>query len=503
MINQLNKFSPHIANLSQPLRELLKGNNMWLWTDQHEDATQKLKDEICSQRILAHYDVNAKTKISADASVYGLGAVLLQSQDGVTWRPVTFALRSLNETEMRYTQIEKEALALMYACEKFSDYVLGKPVLLETDHKPLVPILGSKSLDTLPPQVLHFCICLMRFQYSINYVPGKTLYMADTLSRAPLDVSATEMTSDTERFIQSVIVALPATKDNLDSYCIAQREDPICSKLMEFCDSSWPNRNMLKGNLKKYWQFHANLTVNDGLLLFGSRMVVPEAKQMETLEKIHQRHQGFQKCRSRIATAVWWLGATKALENFIKTCTVCQKTIPQKNEPLMSSPLPSYPWEKLATDLNGSTYIVLVDYYSRFMEVQKLTSTTSASVIAFLKPMFARYGIPVTLVSDNGPQFSSAEMKEFAEAYGFHHITTSPYYPQANGQAERTVRTMKNLLHNAKDPHMALLSYRATPLEWCGLTPAELLMGHKIRTDLPQPKSNYIPTWTHMQNLNE
>ena len=82
---------------------------------------QKLKDEICSQRILAHYDVNAKTKIRADASVYGLGAVLLQSQDGVTWRPVTFALRSLNETEMRYTQIEKEALALMYACEKLSD----------------------------------------------------------------------------------------------------------------------------------------------------------------------------------------------------------------------------------------------------------------------------------------------------------------------------------------------------------------------------------------------
>ena len=85
MINQLNKFCPHIANLSQPLRELLKGNNMWLWTDQHEDAMQKLKDEICSQRVLAHYDVNAKTKINANASAYGLGAVLLQSQDGVTW----------------------------------------------------------------------------------------------------------------------------------------------------------------------------------------------------------------------------------------------------------------------------------------------------------------------------------------------------------------------------------------------------------------------------------
>ena len=144
MINQLNKFSPHIAHLSQPLRELLKGNNMWLWTDEHEDAMQKLKDEICSQRVLAHYDVNAQSKISADASAYGLGAVLLQSQDGVTWQPVAFASRSLSETEMRYAQIEKEALALVYACEKFSDYVLGKPILLETDHKPLVPFWKAK-----------------------------------------------------------------------------------------------------------------------------------------------------------------------------------------------------------------------------------------------------------------------------------------------------------------------------------------------------------------------
>ena len=151
--------------------------------------------------------------------------------------------------------------------------------------------------------------------------------------------------------------------------------------------------------------------------------------------------------------------------------------------------------------MKGSTYILLVDYYSRFEEVQKLTLTTTASVIAFLKPMFARYGIPNTLVSDNGPQFSSAEMNEFSEAYRFHHITTSPYYPQANGQAERTVKTVKDLLRHAKDPHMALLSYRATPLAWCGLSPAELLMGQKIRTTVPQPTNVFIPTWTHIQNL--
>ena len=113
-----------------------------------------------------------------------------------------------------------------------------------------------------------------------------------------------------------------------------------------------------------------------------------------------------------------------------------------------------------------------------------MTSTTSASVVAILKSTFSHYEIPATLISDNCPQFSSAEMKEFAEAYGFYHITTSPYYPQANGQAERSVYH-ENLLHNAKDPHMALLSYHATPLKWCGLILAELLMGRNIRTDLP------------------
>ena len=135
------------------------------------------------------------------------------------------------------------------------------------------------------------------------------------------------------------------------------------------------------------------------------------------------------------------------------------------------------------------------------MEVQQLQTTTTSCVISFLKPIFARYGIPATLISDNGPQFTSTEMKQFAETYGFCHITSSPYYPQANGQVERTVRTIKNLLQNAKDPYLAPLSYRAMPMQWCNLSPAELLQGRKIRTDVPQPKSSFIPQWAHTRHL--
>ena len=155
MINQLNKFSPQIAELSKPLRELLSPKRVFTWTHVHEEAFAKVKEEAASPRVLALYDLEKETKISADASAYGLGAVLLQKH-GSDWRPVAFASRALTETESRYAQIEKEALALTWSCEKFSSYILGKPVQLETDHKPLVPILGHKSLDSLPPRVLRF-----------------------------------------------------------------------------------------------------------------------------------------------------------------------------------------------------------------------------------------------------------------------------------------------------------------------------------------------------------
>jgi len=105
------------------------------------------------------------------------------------------------------------------------------------------------------------------------------------------------------------------------------------------------------------------------------------------------------------------------------------------------------------------------------------------------------------MISDNGPQFNSQEMKEFSQTYRFQHITTSPYYPQASGLAESTVRTVKNLLGHASDPYRTLLSYRATPMPWCTLSPAELLMGGRIRTNVPQFKDHFIPKWSHIENF--
>ena len=507
MINQLNKFSPQITELSKPLRELLSPKRVFVWTHVHEEAFTKVKQEAASPRVLALYDLEKETKTSADASAYGLGAVLLQKH-GSDWRPVAFASRALTETESRYAQIEKEALALTWSCEKFSSYILGKPVQLETDHKPLVPILGHKSLDSLPPRVLRFRLRLLRFQYSIFHSPGKSLYLADTLSRAPIngEEEATILAAmEVEEFVNVAIQSLPAGDERLEAYRKAQAEDPECSKIIEFCKSGWPSKHLIKGTVKKYWQVRSSLTLNQNLLLYGSRIVIPQSMRKETMSKIHSGHQGIVRCRLRISESVWWPGASREMENFVQSCPECQKNTPPCKEPLIPSELPKHPWEKVASDLfqlDKTNYVLVVDYFSRYVEV-RLTTTSASSVIAALKSIFSRHGVPSVLISDNGPQYDCKEMKEFAGDYCFKHITSSPYHPQSNGLAERAVKTVKELIKNSPDPYKAMLSYRATPLPAYGLSPAELLMGRKIRTDIPQLQKVFIPDWTYLKYFKE
>jgi len=148
MVNQLGKFTSNLAELTQPLRQLLSKKSAWLWGPDQDLAFANVKKELAKPTTLSLYNPQAPTKVCADASSYGLGAVLMQKHDS-EWKPVAYASRSMTETERRYAQIEKEALASTWACEKFSTYILGMKFAIETDHKPLVPLLGSKQLDSL------------------------------------------------------------------------------------------------------------------------------------------------------------------------------------------------------------------------------------------------------------------------------------------------------------------------------------------------------------------
>ena len=231
---------------------------------------------------------------------------------------------------------------------------------------------------------------------------------------------------------------------------------------------------------------------------------MPKDLQKPTLEKIHAGHQGILRCRLRAKTSVWWPGISRDIEAVNSSCPTCSRENHPRKEPMIPTPLPDYPWQKIGTDLfhyKGNTYLVLIDYFSRYPEVHKLQSTTSYSIINAMKTVFARFGIPELLVSDNGPQYTSQEFNHFAKQYGFTQVTSSPYYPQGNGQAERTVQTVKRLLKENEDIHLALLNYRSTPFAWCGLSPAELLMGRRIRPALPTLTNNLIPGWEFLRDF--
>eukprot|EP00117_Sycon_ciliatum_P032645 scpid60482/ scgid0554/ Retrovirus-related Pol polyprotein from transposon 17.6; Protease; Reverse transcriptase; Endonuclease len=229
MANHLGKFIPDLASITQPLRSLLVKGTPWQWGAEQCAAFDRIKTSLSNEPVLAKYSPNYHTTVSADASSFGLGAVLLQRQPDASVRPVAYLSRSLTPAETRYSQIEKEALAATWACDRLSHYLLGMPFTIETDHKPLIPLLGTRALDDLPPRVLRFRLRLLRFDYSIIHTPGKQLAIADALSRAPLrstdaDATAT-LEAETAAMVSYVTEALPATAQRLDEVS-AWQSDP-------------------------------------------------------------------------------------------------------------------------------------------------------------------------------------------------------------------------------------------------------------------------------------
>ena len=339
---------------------------------------------------------------------------------------------------------------------------------------------------------------MAKFDYNISHMPRKLLYVADTLSRDPVPHQDPDsQQEEVEAFVNSVTtMSLPATKKQLETYSQSQEQDPVCSQVREFCKSGWPKKQLIPEELAPYWKAKDRFTICDGLLLYNSRIVVPKLLQRETLQKIHTGHLGIEKCKKRTSSAVWWPGVMQQITQLVQNCEVCLKESKPGKEPLISTVIPTFPWQVVGTDLfelNKDNYLLVVDYFSRYPEVVKLTSTTSASIISVLKSIFSRHGIPEIVRSDNGPQYASAEFLTFASSYGFQHITSSPKFPQSNGQAERCVQTIKNLLKKSNDPCLSLLSYRSTPLSWCDLSPAELCMGRRLRTSLPQTDKLLTP----------
>ena len=328
MANHLGKFTPNLAETTKALRDLLTTKNHWMWGQAHQSAFEKIKQCLSSSPVLAIYDPKKMTIVAADASSYGLGGVLTQIQSDGASRPVAYASRALTPTEERYAQIEKESLAITWASERFSDYLIGKLFHIQTDHKPLVSLLGSKPLDALPVRIQRFRMRLLRFTYTISHIPGKELTVADALSRAPVSNPAyndTLFNKEVEAYVNLVLESLPATEKQLKRIKEAQAEDVVCSQVLKYCNEGWPNKDTLSGPVKPYFQFTGELNVQNGLLLKGSRIVIPTSLQIEMLDRVHIAHQGIQKCRQRAQQSIWWPGLSRQLADLVNNCSRCCK----------------------------------------------------------------------------------------------------------------------------------------------------------------------------------
>ena len=254
--------------------------------------------------------------------------------------------------------------------------------------------------------------------------------------------------------------------------------------------------------LYDYWNFREELTIEDGLILKGERIVIPPTLRPEILDTLHKGHLGQEKCLLRARTTVFWPGITKDVTNLV-TCQKHQRH--NQKQPILQPEPPSYPWQKVSSDLfdyKGQKYLLVSDQYSKFPIIRKLGSTvgstTSPVVINHLKSIFSEHGIPAQLLSDGGPQYSSHEFEKFVTSCGIEHIPSSPHYAQSNGFAEQMVQTVENILlkcdENNEDPYLGLLSYRTTPVDHHLKSPAEWLTNRKFRTTLPMAQRASLTT---------
>lgn len=496
MVNYMMKYVPNLSDKTQPIRELLIKKNQFMWGQPQKEAFQKLKDEILKQPVLALYDRNAETRISADSSNFGLGCSLDQKQSNNEWKMVMCASRCLTSTEKRYAQVEKEALASTWACEKFRNYILGKRIQIITDHKPLVEILGKKPVGELTARLQRFRMRLMCFDYFMTFLPGKYLFVADTLSRTPVEQAPVDEIDvlQEQLFINNVIAETPFSDKKLNEILEKQQLDPESAQIRKFIGEGFCKNSI-------FWKYKNELTLNNGLVMKGNRIFIPKELRGEIISKLHGGHLGIVKCRRRAHESVWWPNLSQQLKELVENCRECIQLRVNKSEPLMPTKLPERPWTMLGMDLmelEKSYYLVIEDYYSRWIEVIKTDRITSLAIISRIKNVFARFGIPETVRSDGGTQFTSDEFKQFAKDYGFQQEISSPTFAQSNGASEKGVNIAKNILIKSRDdPNLGLLSYRSTPLE-CGRSPAELLFGRKLRTDVPVISSELVPSWKNI-----
>ena len=501
LIQYYGKFIANMSSLLHPMYKLLKAKVRWKWDDQCNKAFENAKQKLMEAPVLAHYDPTRSLKLATDASAYGIGAVLSHCYEDGSERPIAFTSRTLTAAEKNYAQIDKEALALIYGVQKFHVYLYGRKFTLVTDHKPLVSILGpTKGIPlTAAARLQRWALFLAGYQYQIEFKPTLKHGNADGLSRLPLSSSTEDNVDDVETTLFNIaqIEYLPVTAEQVQR---ATAKDALLSRVLQFTKLGWPTA--VDESLLGYFNRRHEISVEGGCLLWGIRVIVPEKLQKRVLDELHKDHLGIVRMKSKARSYVWWPGVDQNIEDLVRSCLACQEV---RNTP-PTAPLhpwlwPTKPWRRIHIDFAGPflkrMFLLVTDAHSKWPEIIEMASTTSTRTIEELRRLFAAYGLPEQVVTDNGPQFVSQEFANFMKLNGIKHIKTVPYHPASNGAVERLVQTFKKSMMCKLQKGVTisqllssfLLSYRTTPHSTTKVTPAELFMNRNIRTrlDLIQP----------------
>ena len=272
------------------------------------------------------------------------------------------------------------------------------------------------------------------------------------------------------------------------------KRDPVLSQVLRYTLEGWP-KTANSEELTPYYTKRTELSVEDGCILWGTRVIVPPQGRSKVLSELHEAHPGESRMKALARSYVWWPGLDQDIVKKVKGCNKCQADQKTPAEaPLHPWEWPGLPWSRIHVDYadpyKGEMFLVVIDAYSKWLEVHCMKSTTSSATIEKLREIFAIHGLPATLVSDNGSNFTSSEFEEFMKRNGIKHIKVAPYHPASNGLAERAVRVFKEGFKKMGEGSIQtklsrfLLSYRTTPHSTTGVPPAELLMKRKLRTQL-------------------
>ena len=446
MLSYYSKFLPKLSTVLHLLHLLLRKNIPWKWGVDQAKAFSASKELLTSESCLTHFDSSLELILACDASAYGLGAVLSHRMPDGSERPIGYASRTLSPSERNYSQLEKEGLSCIFGIKRFHDYVFGRPFQLITDHKPLLGLLRENR--TVSPQasarIKRWSLFLSSYEYTLSFRNSTLHANADALSRLPLPEEPAKTKTEPELVLLAEhLDDSPVTAADIRVWT---KRDKLLSRVLQNTQCGWPSDG--DPSLEPFSSRRLELSSYDGCILWGTRIVVPPQGREAVLRELHEGHPGITRMKALSRMYVWWPGINADIEKSVRLCRACQQV---QSLPLLA-PLhpwkwPTRPWARLHLDFagpfQGKLILVAIDAHSKWIEATCTSSTSPSCVIEELRTIFAKFGLPETIVTDNGTGFTNEQFRSFLKDNGIRHTTSAPYHPASNGLAERAVQIVK------------------------------------------------------------